>query len=162
MTAAFAALTLGAQSRSTSGQKIVDQFYERHGKDFLLVNKWFAAQAIVSGEDAPARIKALIAHPDFTWTTPNRIYALLRNFIGNNFSGFHALSGAGYELAADAIITMDDINPQVASRLATGFSAWRMFDMPRRAAAQKCMQRILKKKSLSADVYEIISRTLAV
>ena len=162
MTVAFAALELGAQIKGDFGQKIVKQFYERHGKDSLLINKWFAAQAVIAGPDAPARIKNLLAHPDFTWTTPNRVYALLRNFIGHNFSGFHAVSGDGYELAADAIVKLDDINPQVASRLATGFSTWRMFDMPRRASAQKAMQRILKKKPLSPDVYEIISRTLAV
>ena len=122
----------------------------------------FAAQALVPGHEAASRVKALINHPDFTWKTPNRVYSLLRNFIGGNFSGFHAAGGAGYDLAADAIITLDDINPQVASRLATGFRTWRMFDGDRRADAQKAMQRILKKKPLSADVYEIISRTLAV
>ena len=162
MTAEFAALELAARLNNVVGQNIVDRFYQRHREDSLLVNKWFAAQALVPGEDASWRVKELIMHPDFKWTTPNRIYALLRNFVDGNFSGFHSVSGAGYELAADAIIRLDDINPQVASRLATGFSSWRMFDGPRRATAQRAMRRILKKKPLSADVYEIISRTLAV
>ncbi len=162
MTAAFASLELAAKFNSVAGQDIVDSFHQRYGQDSLLVNKWFAAQALVPGKNAPLRVKKLSKHPDFKWTTPNRVYALLRNFVDGNFSGFHTINGAGYELAADAIIKLDDINPQVASRLATGFSSWRMFDMPRRATAQKAMQRILKKKPLSADVYEIISRTLAV
>ncbi len=160
MTAAFTVLTLGAHAKNNLGQKIVDIFYQRYSQDSLLINKWFTAQALVPGPDASARVKALASHPNFKWTTPNRVYALLRNFIDGNFSGFHAVNGAGYELAADAIIKLDDINPQVASRLATGFSSWRMFDKPRRATAQKSMQRILKKKPLSPDVYEIISRTL--
>ena len=162
MTAEFAALKLAARLNSSEGSHVVADFHQRHGKDNLLVDKWFAAQALVPGLDAASRVKALINHPDFTWKTPNRVYSLLRNFIGGNFSGFHAAGGAGYDLAAEAIITLDDINPQVASRLATGFRTWRMFDVGRRADAQKAMQRILKKKSLSADVYEIISRTLAV
>ena len=162
MTAEFAALKLGAKLGSTVGKPIVANFHQRHGKDNLLVDKWFAAQALVPGPEAASRVNALTNHAEFTWKTPNRVYSLLRNFIGGNFSGFHAASGAGYDLAADAIIRLDDINPQVASRLATGFRTWQMFDMGRRAAAQKAMQRILKKKSLSADVYEIISRTLAV
>ncbi len=161
MTSEFGALQLAAELASPEGDRIVQKFYLAHKHDNLLVNKWFAAQALVPGEDAAARIKKLVSHPDFTWKTPNRVYALLRNFIGDNFSGFHAASGAGYDLAADAIITLDDINPQVASRLATGFRTWRMFEMGRRTKVQKAMQRILAKKPLSADVYEIISRTLA-
>ena len=162
MTAEFFALKLGARLDDAEGNQIVSRFHQRHGQDNLLVDKWFAAQSLVPGHAAAARVKALTNHPDFSWKTPNRVYALLRNFVGGNFSGFHAASGAGYALAADAIIKLDDINPQVAARLATGFRTWRMFDMGRRAAAQKAMQRILKKKPLSADVYEIISRTLAV
>ena len=162
MTAEFAALELAARLDNVVGRNIVERFHQLHGKDPLLVNKWFAAQALVPGKNAPSRVQKLIDHPDFKWTTPNRVYAVVRNFIDGNFSGFHAVSGAGYDLAADAITKLDDINPQVASRLATGFSTWRMFDMARRASAQMAMQRILKKKPLSTDVYEIISRTLAV
>ncbi len=161
MTAEFAALEFAARLNNSVGDDIVDRFYQRHGKDSLLINKWFAAQAMVPGDAAIARVKTLSMHHDFSWKTPNRVYALLRNFIDANFTGFHAISGAGYELAADAILKLDDINPQVASRLATGFSSWQMFDRPRRAGAQKAMQRVLKKKTLSTDVYEIITRTLA-
>jgi aminopeptidase N len=57
-------------------------------------------------------------------------------------------------------LALDAINPQVGSRIATSFRSWRMFDVTRRAHAQKEMQRILKTKNLSRDVFEIISRTL--
>jgi aminopeptidase N len=64
-------------------------------------------------------------------------------------------------VVADAIIRLNDINPQVAARMATGFRSWRQFDAPRRAAAQANMRRILDVKALSSDVFEIITRTLA-
>lgn len=124
------------------------------------MDKWFAAQALVPGAATVASVRKLMTHASFSLKTPNRVYALLRNFIGGNFNGFHAANGAGYALAAEAIITLNAINPQVASRLATGFRTWQLFDAPRRAAAQKAMQKILKTRGLSQDVFEIISRTL--
>ncbi|MEO9168315.1 MAG: aminopeptidase N C-terminal domain-containing protein, partial [Aestuariivirga sp.] len=135
-------------------------FYDRHQNDPLLMDKWFAAQALIPGVESAKRVRKLMGQQAFNFKTPNRVYALLRNFIGSNFSGFHDETGAGYLLAAQAIIELNAINPQVASRLATGFRSWQLFDTPRRKKAQAAMQEILRVKDLSRDVYEIISRTL--
>ncbi len=158
MTIEFSALSIGA--RLKHGQDLLDAFYLRHADDPLLVDKWFAVQALMPRAKASQHVRKLMQHAAFNLKTPNRVYALLRNFIGGNLTGFHAADGAGYRLGADVIIALDAINPQVASRLATGFRSWRMFDVKRRAHAQKEMQRILKQKKLSPDVFEIISRTL--
>jgi aminopeptidase N len=160
MTVEFGALQTGARLGGEDGIKMLAAFHSRHGKDQLLIDKWFAVQALLPGADAAHRVRKLMAHPDFTFKTPNRVYALLRNFIGGNFTGFHTASGAGYALAADAILKLDATNPQVASRLATGFRSWRKFDGPRRKKAEAALKRILAAKGLSGDVYEIISRTL--
>ena len=160
MTIEFSALSIGA--RLKHGQDLLDAFYLRHADDPLLVDKWFAVQALMPRAKASQHVRKLMQHAAFNLKTPNRVYALLRNFIGGNLTGFHAADGAGYRLGADVIIALDAINPQVASRLATGFRSWRMFDVKRRAHAQKEMQRILKQKKLSPDVFEIISRTLKV
>ncbi len=158
MTIEFAALSVGA--RLKRGQELLDAFYTRHADDHLLVDKWFAVQALMPRAKSAQIVRKLSLHPAFNFKTPNRVYALLRNFIGGNPTGFHAADGSGYRLGADVIIALDAINPQVASRLATGFRSWRMFDVTRRAHAQKQMQRILARKNLSRDVFEIISRTL--
>lgn len=160
MTAEYSTLRIATRLPGTIGPQSLHRFYDRHATDPLLIDKWFAAQALIPGADAAGRVRQLMEHKDFTLKTPNRVYALIRNFIGGNFSGFHAPSGEGYRLAADAIIELDAINPQVASRLATGFRTWRMFGVENRSKAQAELQRILKTKPLSPDVYEIISRTL--
>ena len=160
MTAEYSALGIATRLDETMAERLLDSFYQRHAEDHLLIDKWFAAQAVMPGGNAPARVRHLMTHDAFNMKTPNRVYALIRNFIGGNITGFHAASGAGYELAADAILALDVINPQVASRLATGFRTWRMFDAPRRAKAERALKRILTTSGLSRDVDEIISRTL--
>ncbi len=160
MTVAYGALKLGARSDKKISTSLLTAFYQKHSTDHLLVDKWFAVQALIPDAGAAARVKRLMQHEAFTLKTPNRVYALVRNFIGGNFRGFHVASGAGYQLAAETILALDTINPQVASRLATGFRSWRMFDATRRAKAQAALRKIVKTKGLSRDVYEIISRTL--
>ncbi len=161
MTIEFSALSLATRMDHPRAGAMLSTFYERHSNDHLLVDKWFAVQAVMPGH-AAARVRRLMEHKDFTLKTPNRVYALIRNFIGGNLAGFHAEDGEGYKLAADAIIALNATNPQVASRMATGFRSWRMFNAGRRAAAQREMQRVLAEPQLSRDVLEIITRTLQV
>ena len=87
-----------------------------------LVDKWFALNAYVA---KAARIEALMGHPDFRLSTPNRVYALIGGFTSMNLAGFHAADGEGYRVVADTILKLDKINPQVAARMATGFRSWR-------------------------------------
>jgi aminopeptidase N len=161
MTVEFSALALAARMDHARVSAMLATFYDRHSNDHLLVDKWFAVQAVMPGH-AAARVRRLMEHKDFTLKTPNRVYALVRNFIGGNLAGFHAEDGEGYRLAADAIIALNAINPQVASRMATGFRSWRMFNAARRSVAQAEMQRVLAEPQLSRDVLEIITRTIQV
>ena len=136
-------------------------FLAQHRDDHLLVDKWFMLMAARPAASAAARIRSLTQHDAFTFKTPNRVYALIGGFTGGNLDGFHAADGSGYALLADTIITLNAINPQVASRMATSFRSWRQFDAPRRACAEAEMRRILASSGLSNDVFEIISRTVA-
>jgi aminopeptidase N len=139
---------------------MLDTFYARHQTDHLLVDKWFMLAAARPAENPAKRIETLTKHSAFTFKTPNRVYALIGGFTGGNLAGFHAADGSGYMLLADVILTLDDLNPQVASRMATSFRSWKQYDAIRRSKAAAEMQRILAVKGLSNDVYEIISRTL--
>jgi aminopeptidase N len=139
---------------------LLDTFYTAHAHDHLLLDRWFLFNATLPGNEAAKHIEKLTKHKDFKLTTPNRVYALIGGFSGGNLAGFNTASGEGYRVVADQIIKLNAINPQVAARIATGFRSWKLFDAPRRAAASREMKRILAEKSLSSDVYEIISRTL--
>ncbi|MFN0190489.1 MAG: aminopeptidase N [Aestuariivirga sp.] len=161
MTAEIGALSALVSIGEDAAALELSRFFERHGGDPLLVDKWLALNAQIAGESAAARIAALTKHPTFTFATPNRVYALIGSFTGANPSGFNAAHGQGYAVVADAILTLDQSNPQVAARIATGFRSWRMLDAPRRIHAQAQLNRIFAKEKLSRDTYEIVSRMLA-
>ena len=160
MTIEMGALVCLRSLHRPEGEAMLEQFYQRHKDDHLILDKWFGLNAAVPGVDAAQRIERLLKHPDFKLTTPNRVYALVANFANGNSTGFHSASGEGYRVVADVIIALNAINPQVAARLATAFRSWKLYNVQRRTHAQKNMQRILATPALSNDVFEIISRTL--
>jgi aminopeptidase N len=159
MTAETAAVAAVLPLDTKDAAALLANFHMRHRNDPLLLDKWFLFEASKPRRDAAAHVQRLTQHADFSYTTPNRVYALLGGFT-NNQAGFHAADGAGYAVLADSITKLDGINPQVASRMATGFRSWRQFEKTRRDHADTQMRRILASTSLSPDVYEIISRTL--
>jgi aminopeptidase N len=134
------------------------RFHAAHGHEHLLIYKWLMLEAQCIGNASAARVERLTQHRDFSWTTPNKVYALIGGFTGGNITGFNAANGAGYRVVADAILTLDPINPQVASRIATGFRSCRLLEPGRKAAAQAELNRVLAEPSLSRDVYEITSK----
>jgi aminopeptidase N len=158
MTAEIGALSALIQVAGPTREAALDGFLARHGRDPLLVDKWLMLNAQCAGGDPAARIARLTAHPAFDWRTPNRVYALISAFAAGNIAGFNALGGEGYRVVADAVITLDGINPQVAARVATGFRSFRIFESQRRQAAQEALDRILAQPALSPDCFEIVSR----
>jgi len=158
MSAEMGALAALMQVDCPERETALDRFHARHAHEHLLIDKWLMLNAQAQGPNAAARIEALTRHPDFRWTTPNKVYALLSGFVGGNPAGFNAEDGSGYRVIADAIIRLDAINPQVASRLATGFRSCKLLNSSRKSAAQAELARILAEPSLSRDVFEIVSK----
>lgn len=127
----------------------------------LVLDKWFALQAVSELPNAAERVKALLTHAEFLLENPNKLYALLGTFSQHNAYNFHDISGAGYRFFTDEILRIDKFNPQVAARLASAFSSWRRYDENRRKLLKTELERILETSGLSADVYEIVSKCLA-
>jgi aminopeptidase N len=124
------------------------------------VDKWLAVQA---GSHLPGtldEVKRLTAHPAFDIRNPNKVYALIRGFCANH-ARFHAADGMGYEFAADRIIELDALNPQVAARIARAFDRWRRFDAVRQAHARSALERIRGTGGLSRDTLEVVTKALA-
>ena len=67
-------------------------FYQAWRGDPLVLDKWFAIQALSSLPDTLAEVEALKSHPDFDLRNPNRVRALVSNFAGNQVR-FHAATG---------------------------------------------------------------------
>jgi aminopeptidase N len=105
-------------------------------------------------------VRALLGHEAFDLRNPNKVYALIRSFCANH-ARFHAADGAGYAFAADRVLELDPLNPQIAARLARAFDRWRKFDVPRQAHARAALERIRDRAGLSRDVAEVVTKALA-
>nr|WP_265530729.1 aminopeptidase N [Sphingomicrobium marinum] len=137
-----------------------DAFYARYKDDSLMLDKWFALQAMGQREAVLDEVEALGKHPDFTFKNPNRLRALIVNFASNQWV-FHHASGRGYDLLARMIIEADALNPQVAARMVPPLGRWRRFEEGRAAKMRAALESILATDGLSKDVFEQVSKSLA-
>ena len=160
MTDRLAALGLLASAEAPQRETALEAFHARFRHEPLVLDKWFATQALSTRADTLERVIALGRHPDFSRTNPNRLRSLVGVF-GMNQARFHDPSGAGYRFLADEVIAVDGINPQSASRIVQPLTRWRRFDGPRAELMRTELERILAKPGLSKDVYEVVSKGLA-
>ena len=160
MTDSLAALRAIVEAAMPGRDAALESFYERWQHEPLVVDKWFALQATTEAPDAAGQVAALLAHPAFSMSNPNRVRSVLGAFAAQNLTGFHAEDGGGYRLVADKVLELDRINPQVAARLITAFGRWRRFDAGRQAMMRAGLERILAAPGLSRDSYEIAKKSL--
>jgi aminopeptidase N len=163
MTDRFAALSVLVRLGGDAARTALDHFYRMFEKEALVVDKWFALQAVQSSTPNGPTIdvvKGLFDHQAFTLRNPNRARSLIFSFCAANLSEFHRADGSGYAFWADQVIALDMLNPQVAARLARTLERWRKFT----PALQEKMHAALEKVSAqvrSKDVREIVEKALA-
>ena len=144
--------------RADEADEELAAFFERWKDDPNVLDKWFSIQILEAGPDAAlAAVRRLSAHPLFNWKTPNRFRAVIGAFAAT-ISAFHHPSGAGYELTADWLATLDPVNPHIAARTATAFETRHLFDEERQHMMVQALKRLLKNPS--RDLGEIVSRIL--
>ncbi|NNG04074.1 MAG: aminopeptidase N, partial [Inquilinus sp.] len=161
MTDVRAALGMMADIDHPARQAAFDAFYAKWRADPLMLDVWFSVQAQSSLTDTPAAVGRLTEHADFDWRNPNRVRSLIAAFATGNPCRFHAADGAGYRLLADAVLTVERLNPQLAARLLVPLGRWRRQDERRQQSMRQALERILSASGLSRDVYEIASKSLA-
>jgi len=128
--------------------------------DALVLDKWFAIQAMSPLPGTPDAVRALARHPDFDLRNPNRVRALVGSFSAANQVRFHHPSGTGYAFLADTIIALDPLNAQVAARLVSPLGQWRRVNGQRQALMQAELHRILAVPALSRNTQEMVAKSL--
>jgi aminopeptidase N len=136
------------------------RFYSDAKGNALVLNKWFAIQAMADYPNLLDAVKALKTHPDFTLTNPNRARSLISTFCAN-LPNFHAIDGEGYRFVADSVLELDRLNPQVAARMVSVFTSWSKFDEIRKLKMKAELQRVLGDSKLSSDTFEVVTRCLS-
>ncbi|KAL3635584.1 Puromycin-sensitive aminopeptidase [Castilleja foliolosa] len=160
LTEQFAALAALDQRPGNTRDEVLADFYEKWQHDFLVVNKWFALQALSDIPGNVENVRKLLNHPAFDLRNPNKVYSLIGGFCGSPVN-FHAKDGSGYKFLGEIVVQLDKINPQVASRMVSAFSRWKRYDETRQKLAKAQIEMILAANGLSENVFEIASKSLA-
>ncbi len=159
MTDRLTALSLLAHSRFGARSFALENFHDRYKGNALVIDKWFAAQAMSSRKDTIERVQELSTHPDFNISNPNRVRALYMTFAGNQMA-FHAADGAGYDLIANLILALDPLNAQTAARFVAPLGRWRRIEPGRAGLMRAELERIVAQPGLSKDTFEQASKSL--
>ena len=160
MTDKIASLAVLTHLEGKPSESAFDDFFEQWKDDHLVIDKWFALQAMSSHGAAPERVETLSKHPLFSLKAPNKVRALIGAFANMNPTGFNRADGAGYKLVADAVLEIDTFNPQISARLLGAFKSWRMLEPARQEKAETALKRISLYDNLSRDLFEIVTKTL--
>jgi aminopeptidase N len=159
MTDQMGALAALADHKSTQRDMMFDTFYRQWKENPLVVDKWFSAQAMSTYQGVLDEIFRLESHEAFNLQNPNRARSLIGAMQANPVA-FHDPSGRGYQFLADKILQLDRFNPQVASRMASGFLVWKKL-VPEQGELMKAqLERIQGTAGLSADVSELVESAL--
>ncbi|MEI7838937.1 MAG: aminopeptidase N [Methylococcaceae bacterium] len=160
MTDQMAALVAIVHNNHPAKEACLAQFYAQWQNEPLVIDKWFALQASSPAANAFETVQALRSHVAFDMKNPNRVRSLIGAFSQTNPLHFHAANGQGYAFLADAILELNAINPQVASRMVTPLTAWRKVEPSRQSLMKAQLQRIIDTKDISNDVFELASKSL--
>ncbi len=148
-------------SDSLSRTQAIEAFYKQWSHNDLVMDKWFIIQATSEHADSLSQVEQLMNHPAFSIKNPNKVRALIGAFCQANARNFHQIDGSGYEFLRTMLITLDQINPQIAARLATPFTRWQRYDAPRRTLMLAQLEH-LNQLELSRDLHEVVSKSLVV
>jgi len=161
MTDQIAALAAIVHNNHSTKKECLEKFYSQWQNEPLVIDKWFALQASSPAEEAFETVKKLRSHAAFDIKNPNRVRSLIGAFSQTNPVYFHAANGDGYAFLGDAILELNAINPQVASRMVTPLTAWRKVEPSRQILMKAQLQRLIDTKDISNDVFELANKSLA-
>jgi aminopeptidase N len=161
MTDRLAAFACLCHTTGKARESAVNDFYQSARSNRLVLDKWFAVQAMSRRSTIIHDVSALLDHPDFDISNPNRLRSVVGSFAMNNPRGFHDAAGAGYRLLADQVIALDKFNPQVAARMVSPLGRWKRLELESGRLMKSQLKRILDSGALSPDVYELVSKSLS-
>jgi aminopeptidase N len=159
MTTRLGALAAIATIPDAARERALEAFGRRFAAEPLILDKWFALQAQIPEPQTLERLRGLMGHHAFSLSNPNRVRALIGGFTVNA-TQFNRADGAGFDLLAEIVLTLDPTNPQVAARLLTALRSWRSLEPVRQGKAEAALRRIGGQQNLSADVRDIVTRSL--
>lgn len=157
MTDKLAAMALIANTKNKYKDNVLNLFYEEWQNDPLILNKWFAVQAVSSAEITLEQVQKLTKHAKFNIKNPNNVYSLLRNFGENNILIFHKSDLSSYKFFIEKIVEVDSVNPQVAARLCAAFNPILKLKPNTKQPIIDLISQAVTSHKLSKNTYELLS-----
>ena len=131
---------IGGESFETASKS----FYDKWKNETLVMQKWLTVCGASSNDETFDRVKELAKDEIFDMAVPNLVRSLYGSFI-KNYVQFHHESGRGYQYMKDILLEVDKLNPQVASRLASGFKDYKKLVPKQKELMGKELNAILEK-----------------
>jgi aminopeptidase N len=160
MTDRMAGLSVLCDTSSEEREKALADFFTRFEQHMLVIDKWFAVQAMAVRPTTQQDVEVLSKHSAMIMKNPNRARALYASFAMNNPATFHDPAGNGYTFLRDAIIALNGINPQIGARLCMPLREWKRYTPDRQAKMKAVLQEIKALPDLSREIYEIVTKSL--
>jgi aminopeptidase N len=161
MTDTQASLVALANLESPKRQVALDRFYEVWQHDALVVDKWLSIQAASKLPQTLQTVRKLTRHMAFDLKNPNKVFALIGTFGHHNQANFHAETGEGYAFLREMVTQLDQLNPQVASRMIKPLTLWHRYNQGKSALMQAQLKQCLQNKKISNDLYELVTKSLS-
>ena len=161
MTDTLAALQVANGHLLACRAELLADFEGKWAHDGLVLDNWLRLVGSKPAADVLAEVKQAMAHPTFSIRNPNRLRALVGSFAMSNQVQFHAVDGSGYRFLTDLLIELNEVNPQVASRLITPLIQFKRLDEGRKALVRAELTRLANLDGLARDLFEKVSKALA-
>ncbi|HHQ4737881.1 aminopeptidase N [Aeromonas veronii] len=139
---------------------LLADFEGKWAKDGLVLDNWLRLIGSKPAADVLSEVKQAMSHPTFSIRNPNRLRALIGSFAMSNQVQFHAVDGSGYRFLTDLLIELNEVNPQVASRLITPLIQFKRLDEARKALIRAELTRLANLEGLARDLFEKVSKAL--
>ena len=156
----LAAMNICSNSKDPKRDEIMEDFYQHYKHDDGVINKWLFSCACADRPDAVSVVRKLMEHPAFNIKNPNKLRSVMGGFAYNQ-PEFHKADGSGYALAAEMAIKVDEFNPQMACHMVRPMMRWKRFDAKRQEMMKAALQKVLDKKGLSKNVFELVTKSLS-
>ena len=157
MSEELGALRVLVHHRLPGAERALEQFAAKWKDEALVMDQWFSVQASAPGEVTIDAVERLLKHPAFDWKVPNRVRAVLGALAGSNPSAFN--TDKGYRVFADALVTVDGLNPQIAARIANAAARLHRLEPSRQQTFRELLLAV--KDKASPNLGEVLTRILA-
>ncbi|MGL5949653.1 MAG: aminopeptidase N [Aeromonas sp.] len=159
MTDTLAALSVANSHQLPARAALLSDFAAQWAHDGLVFDNYLRLIGSCPHAHALSEVETAMTHPTFSLKNPNRLRALIGSF-SNNLRAFHAIDGSGYRFLTDRLWELNEINPQVASRLITPLIQFKRLDHVRQQLIKAQLTRLLGKADLARDLYEKVTKAL--